>query len=83
MGGGRSFTFTGGHLHESFAEEGYRKFLVNGILWSANLKIPADGAPVKLTEEDNEQVFAKRTCAEREIDRCVSANDGYIRFDRC
>jgi hypothetical protein len=46
--GGRSFTFTGAHLHGSFAEEGYRRFLVNGILWSAGLDVPAGGAPVKL-----------------------------------
>ncbi len=43
-GGGRSFTFTGGHLHRSLAEEGYRRFLVNGILWSAGLPIPSTGA---------------------------------------
>jgi hypothetical protein len=47
-GGGRAFTFTGGHLHKSLAAEGYRRFLVNGILWSAGLDIPAAGAPVRL-----------------------------------
>ena len=47
-GGGRSFAFTGGHLHASFAEEGYRRFLVNGILWSAKIEIPTAGAPVVL-----------------------------------
>lgn len=47
-GGGRSFTFTGTHLHKSFAEEGYRRFLVNGVLWSAGLDVPAGGAPVAL-----------------------------------
>ena len=46
--GGRSFAFTGGHLQSSFKQEGYRKFLVNGILWSAGREIPATGAPVKL-----------------------------------
>ncbi|QEL21051.1 ThuA domain-containing protein [Limnoglobus roseus] len=46
--GGRTFTFTGGHLHASFAEEGYRRFLVNGILWSAKQDIPATGAKVDL-----------------------------------
>ncbi len=46
---GRSFAFTGGHLHVSFAEEGYRRFLTNGILWTAKVDIPAVGAPVALT----------------------------------
>ncbi|MFO0800045.1 MAG: ThuA domain-containing protein [Gemmataceae bacterium] len=47
-GKGRSFTFTGAHLHASFAEEGYRRLLVNAILWSAGRDVPAGGAPVKL-----------------------------------
>jgi hypothetical protein len=46
--GGRSFTFTGMHLHQSFTEEGYRRFLTNGILWSAGVDIPSAGAPVEL-----------------------------------
>lgn len=52
QGGGRSFAFTGGHLHASFGEEGYRRFLTNGILWTANIAIPATGAPVTLTPAD-------------------------------
>jgi type 1 glutamine amidotransferase len=47
-GKGRSFTFTGAHLHASFAEEGYRRLLVNAILWSAGRDVPAGGAPVTL-----------------------------------
>src|SRR5262249_58897071 len=49
---GRAFVFTGGHLHASFAEEGYRRFLVNGILWSAGLEIPPSGSPVALAPGD-------------------------------
>lgn len=49
---GRSFGFTGGHLHVSFAEEGYRRFLTNGILWTAGIDIPATGAPVELDTKD-------------------------------
>jgi type 1 glutamine amidotransferase len=48
---GRSFAFTGGHLHVSLAEEGYRRFLVNAILWAANLEIPESGAPVEMSAE--------------------------------
>ena len=47
-GGGRSFAFTGCHLHSSLAEEGYRRFLVNGVLWTSGKNIPATGAPVAL-----------------------------------
>jgi type 1 glutamine amidotransferase len=50
--GGRSFVFTGCHLHVSWGLEGMRRFVVNGILWSAGLEIPAGGAPVALDPED-------------------------------
>jgi type 1 glutamine amidotransferase len=59
-GRGRSFTFTGGHLHRSLAEAGYRRFLVNGILWTAAVEIPAAGAPVALkTAELNKYLAGK------------------------
>jgi hypothetical protein len=51
-GGGRSFSFSGAHLHSSLAQEGYRRFLVNGILWSAGLNVPTTGAPVELSPAD-------------------------------
>jgi len=50
--GGRSFVFTGCHLHQSWAEEGYRRFLVNGILWSGGIDVPKEGAPVELEPAD-------------------------------
>lgn len=34
-GGGKSVTFTGGHLHKSLEDANYRRFLTNAILWSA------------------------------------------------
>ena len=36
-GGGKSVTFTGGHLHKSLDEANYRRFLTNAILWSAGI----------------------------------------------
>ncbi len=59
-GGGRAFTFTGGHLHSSFAEEGYRRLLVNGILWAAGAEIPAAGAPVVLDAGDLKKYLEDR-----------------------
>jgi type 1 glutamine amidotransferase len=50
--GGKAFTFTGGHLQKSFEEAGYRRFLVNGILWSAGVTVPKGGAPVELKGEE-------------------------------
>jgi trehalose utilization protein len=59
-GGGRAFTFTGAHLHSSFAEEGYRRLLVNGILWSAGAEIPAKGAPVALDAAELKKYLENR-----------------------
>jgi trehalose utilization protein len=50
--GGRSFTFTGAHLHASFAQEGYRRMLTNGILWATGADVPRDGAKVDLDPAD-------------------------------
>jgi hypothetical protein len=51
-GGGRSFGSTLAHYHDNFAIESFRRFLVNGILWTAHCEIPAGGAPCKVTAED-------------------------------
>jgi type 1 glutamine amidotransferase len=46
--GGRSFVFTGCHLHSSWAIDGYRELLVNGILWTAKVEIPTGGAAASM-----------------------------------
>lgn len=46
--GGRSFAFTGCDLHRNWTVEGQRRFVVNGILWSAGLKVPSEGASVPM-----------------------------------
>ena len=50
--GGRGFSFTGVDLHKSWSYESQRKLVVNGILWSAGLEVPADGAATKFAETD-------------------------------
>ena len=44
--GGRSFAFTGCDLHRNWSVESQRRFVTNGILWSAKIEVPATGAPV-------------------------------------
>jgi type 1 glutamine amidotransferase len=41
---GRSFGTTLGHFHDNFANESFRRLIVNGILWSARIDVPPDGA---------------------------------------
>lgn len=50
--GGRSFGTTLGHFHENFGITSFRKLIVNGILWSAHVDIPAEGAPVSVSTND-------------------------------
>ena len=46
--GGRGFSFTGADLHKSWEYESQRTLVLNGILWSARLPVPADGVRVAL-----------------------------------
>jgi len=50
--GGRSFGTTIGHFHRNFGNEPFRKMIVNGILWSAKLKVPEQGGPCELAPDD-------------------------------
>jgi type 1 glutamine amidotransferase len=50
--GGRGFGFTGAHFHENWGIPEFRRMIVNAILWSAKLEVPASGATCKLAAED-------------------------------
>ena len=50
-GGGRSFGTTLGHFHDNFAREDFRRLLINGILWTAHIEVPPEGANVKVADE--------------------------------
>lgn len=42
-GGGRGFVFGGMDYHVNMENEDYRKFVLNGIVWIAGMKVPKDG----------------------------------------
>jgi hypothetical protein len=50
--GGRAFVLTGAHGHKNWALPGLRRLVVNGILWSAKVPVPAGGAKVDLDPDD-------------------------------
>jgi type 1 glutamine amidotransferase len=50
--GGRSFGTTLGHFHENFEIDAFRRFIVNGILWTAHVDVPVSGAAVNVNEID-------------------------------
>ena len=49
--GGRGFGFTGAHFHENWGNDDFRKVMLNAILWTANVEVPADGVQSKVTPE--------------------------------
>jgi len=62
--GGRSFGFTGCDLHASWAVPEQRRMLVNALLWSAKLPVPATGAatdsPVDLAKNLDRKIFTPK-----------------------
>ncbi|MDA8745504.1 ThuA domain-containing protein [Rubripirellula amarantea] len=42
-GGGRGFGFTGGHFHWNWADENFRKVVLNAIVWASHGDVPENG----------------------------------------
>jgi type 1 glutamine amidotransferase len=49
---GRSFGTTLGHFHENFGLQDFRRAVVSGILWSAHVEVPENGAPVEVSNKE-------------------------------
>ena len=49
--GGRGFGFTGGHYHKNWANDDVRKLVLNAILWTAKVEVPAGGVASQVTPE--------------------------------
>lgn len=62
--GGRSFGCSLGHFHELFGKEPFRRLLVNGILWTAGIAVPEEGAPCCIEASDLELPPDPRIVAE-------------------
>lgn len=54
--GGRGFGFTGGHNHDSWQDDNYRKVMLNAILWTAGMEVPKKG--VTSSAPDNVEIEA-------------------------
>jgi type 1 glutamine amidotransferase len=53
--GGRGFGFTGAHYNKNWGNENFRKLVLNAIVWTAKLDVPAEGVQCQLTDEDLER----------------------------
>ena len=50
--GGRGFGFTGGHFHKNWGDANFHKLVLNAILWTAGLDVPAAGVERQVTPEE-------------------------------
>lgn len=50
--GGRGFGFTGGHFHDNWGNDNYRKVVLNSLLWVAKVDVPQGGVSSKVTKAD-------------------------------
>jgi type 1 glutamine amidotransferase len=53
--GGRAFGFTGGHFHQNWGDENFRKIVLNALLWVAGVEVPADGVASTVTAGELQQ----------------------------
>jgi hypothetical protein len=50
--GGRGFGFTGGHFHDNWGNDEFRKVVLNAFLWLSKAEVPTDGVQSKVTREE-------------------------------
>ena len=60
--GGRSFGLTGGHYHANWADDSFRKLILNSCLWVAGIEVPPNGVKSRrptLAELEANQDYSK------------------------
>jgi type 1 glutamine amidotransferase len=50
--GGRGFGFTGGHFHDNWGNDQFRKTILNALVWVTKAEVPADGIASAVTPAD-------------------------------
>lgn len=50
--GGRGFGFTGGHFHDNWGNDNFRKTILNACLWLAKVEVPSAGVDSQVSEGD-------------------------------
>ncbi|MEO0796720.1 MAG: family 16 glycoside hydrolase [Verrucomicrobiota bacterium] len=49
--GGRAFGFTGGHFHQNWMHDDFRKTVLNALLWTAKSEVPEKGVESRTPSE--------------------------------
>ena len=53
--GGRGFGFTGGHFHDNWGNDDYRKVVLNAMVWLAKCPVPDGGVASQISQADLDQ----------------------------
>ena len=53
--GGRGMGFTGGHFHDNWGNDQFRKVVLNSLVWLAHADVPENGIESTVTEDDLKQ----------------------------
>jgi hypothetical protein len=72
--GGRGFGFTGGHYHSGWANRDQRKLVLNAILWTAGVEVPAGGVESTVTADDLAANLDRKPAAKLEPPNPAPAN---------
>jgi type 1 glutamine amidotransferase len=57
--GGRGFGFSGGHFHNNWQVENYRRMVLNALLWTAHAEVPAGGVQSTLPNAASQSLDTK------------------------
>ena len=50
--GGRGFGCTGAHFHRNWADADFRRLMLNALVWTSGLDVPAEGVQSAVTADD-------------------------------
>jgi hypothetical protein len=50
--GGRGFGFTGGHFHDNWGNDDFRKTILNALVWVAKAEVPTGGVASHVSKSD-------------------------------
>jgi type 1 glutamine amidotransferase len=72
-GGGRSFAFIGGHTHAKWKIDSLRKTILNAIVWTAHVEVPADGVSSTFVETPAETPAAGAKPSQKSAGKTTAA----------
>jgi type 1 glutamine amidotransferase len=49
---GRGVGFTGGHTHQNWGNDNFRKLILNALLWTAKMEVPSEGVQSSVRQEE-------------------------------